>query len=144
MVLDVSEDSCFSPWLNRAFWAREIDVVAVVDVSTDASYFAYQLKYDSVHGRLKATIGSEKSDPSLAEDDVLVVNGHKIKCVGAKKALEELPWKDLGIEYVIESTGLFTEKEKAEGAPQGRREKSHHFRSREGRSQDPPHGREPH
>ncbi len=105
----------FQSMVEQGLLGKEIDVVAVVDVSTDASYFAYQLKYDSIHGRLKAAVGSEKSDPSLAEDDILVVDGHKIKCVGAKKSLEELPWKDLGIEFVIESTGLFTEKEKAEG-----------------------------
>ena len=61
----------------------KIDVVAVVDVATDAKYFAYQLKYDSVHGRMNAKIASKKSDPSLEEDDVLVVNGHEVKCVMA-------------------------------------------------------------
>jgi glyceraldehyde 3-phosphate dehydrogenase len=105
----------FQSLVEKGLLGKEIDVVAVVDVSTDAAYFAYQLKYDSVHGRMKADIKSEKSSPSLEEDDVLVVNGNKIKCVGAKKNLEELPWKDLGIEFVIESTGLFTDKEKAEG-----------------------------
>ena len=82
-------------------------VVAVVDISTDAKYFAYQLRYDSVHGRMKAEIGSKKSDPSLAEDDLLIVNGHEVKCVMAEKELKNLPWAKLGVEYVIESTGLF-------------------------------------
>ncbi|MEK6797133.1 MAG: type I glyceraldehyde-3-phosphate dehydrogenase [Spirochaetota bacterium] len=95
---------------------NEIDVVAVVDVATDAEYFAYQLKYDSVHGRMKATVSAEKSKADLAECDTLVVNGKKTKCLMAPKdGIDKLPWKDLGIEYVIESTGLFTEKEKAEG-----------------------------
>lgn len=93
---------------------NKIDVVAVVDVSTDAKYFAYQLKYDSVHGRMKADISSKKSDLSLAEDDILVVNGHEVKCVMAEKELKNLPWAKLGVEYVIESTGLFTN-EKAWG-----------------------------
>ena len=92
----------------------KIDVVAVVDISTDAEYFAYQLKYDSVHGRMKAEISSKKSDPSLAEADILVVNGHEIKCVMAEKELKNLPWAKLNVEYVIESTGLFTD-EKAYG-----------------------------
>lgn len=105
----------FQAMVEQGLLGKGIDVVAVVDVSTDASYFAYQLKYDSVHGRMKAQISSEKSSATLEEDDLLVVNGHKIRCLGAKKSLEELPWKDLGIEYVIESTGLFTDKEKAEG-----------------------------
>lgn len=92
----------------------KIDVVAVVDISTDAKYFAYQLKYDSTQGRMKADLSSRKSDPSLAEDDVLVVNGHEIKCVMAERELKDLPWGKLGVEYVIESTGLFAN-EKAWG-----------------------------
>jgi len=92
----------------------KIDVVAVVDISTDAKYFAYQLKYDSTQGKMKAEISSKKSDPSLAEDDILVVNGHEIKCIMAEKELKNLPWSKLGVEYVIESTGLFTN-EKAWG-----------------------------
>jgi glyceraldehyde 3-phosphate dehydrogenase len=86
----------------------KIDVVAVTDISTDARYFAYQLKYDSTQGRMKAEISSKKSDASLAEDDTLVVNGHEVKCVMAAKELKDLPWAKLGIEYVVESTGLFT------------------------------------
>lgn len=105
----------FQSMVEQGVLGKGVDVVAVVDVSTDASYFAYQLKYDSVHGRMKGSITSEKSSPSLEEDDILVVNGNKIKCLGAKKSLEELPWKELGIDFVIESTGLFNEKEKAEG-----------------------------
>ena len=53
----------------------KIDVVAVVDITTDADYFAYQLKYDSVQGKMKADISAKKSDPSLPDNDVLVVNG---------------------------------------------------------------------
>ncbi|AEM23462.1 glyceraldehyde-3-phosphate dehydrogenase [Brachyspira intermedia PWS/A] len=98
----------FQALVERGLLGKEIEVVGVVDVSTDAKYFAYQLKYDSVHGRMKADITTEG-------EDVLVVNGNKIKCIGATKELKDLPWKDLGVEYVIESTGLFTEKEKAEG-----------------------------
>jgi len=85
----------------------KVDVVAVVDISTDAEYFAYQLKYDSIHGRMKAAISAKKSDASLAEADTLVVNGHEVKCVMAEKELKNLPWAKLGVDYVIESTGLF-------------------------------------
>jgi len=91
----------------------DFDVVAVVDITTDAKYFVYQLKYDSVHGKFRGTLGTAKSTPSQEEDDILVVNGHQIKCVLATKSPDQLPWKDLGIEYVIESTGLFTDAEKA-------------------------------
>ena len=92
---------------------KDFDVVAVVDVSTDAKYFAYQLKYDSVHGKFPGKLETAKSNPSLEEDDMLVVNGHKIKCVAATKTPDLLPWKELGVEYVIESTGLYTDSEKA-------------------------------
>jgi glyceraldehyde 3-phosphate dehydrogenase len=92
---------------------KEIDVVALVDVGTDAKYFAYQLKYDSVHGRFPKTVSTEKSSPSVAENDILIVDGHKIKCVAATKTPDLLPWRDFGVEYVIESTGLYTAAEKA-------------------------------
>ena len=98
----------FQALVERGLLGKEIDVVGVVDVNTDAKYFAYQLKYDSVHGRMKADISTEG-------EDILVVNGCKIKCIGATKELKDLPWKDLGVEFVVESTGLFTEKSKAEG-----------------------------
>lgn len=100
---------------DKGHLGKEVDVVAVVDVSTDAKYFAYQLKYDSVHGKFKGTVSSEKSSTSVEADDVLVVNGNKIKCVMAQKEPSQLPWKDLGVEVVIESTGLFTDSEKAKG-----------------------------
>jgi glyceraldehyde 3-phosphate dehydrogenase (phosphorylating) len=100
---------------DKGLLGKEIDIVAVVDVSTDADYFAYQLKYDSIHGHFRGTLGSEKSSASLEEDDVLVVNGHKIKCILAQKDPSQLPWKALGVDIVIESTGLFTDSEKAKG-----------------------------
>ena len=58
---------------------------------------------------------STKSSPSVAEDDVLVVDGHHIKCLAVKEGPAALPWKELGVDYVIESTGLFTEADKAKG-----------------------------
>jgi glyceraldehyde 3-phosphate dehydrogenase len=51
----------------------------------------------------------------VAEDDTLVVDGHKIKCLAIKEGPTALPWKDLGVDIVIESTGLFTDGEKARG-----------------------------
>jgi len=100
---------------EKGLLGKTFDVVAVVDVSTDAKYFAYQMKYDSVHGKFNGTVGSEKSSASVEADDVLVVNGQKIKCVLAQKEPSQLPWKDLGVDIVIESTGLFTDSEKAKG-----------------------------
>jgi glyceraldehyde 3-phosphate dehydrogenase len=103
----------FQALCDQGLLGKSIDVVAVVDVSTDADYFAYQMKYDSVHGKFKHAVTTEKSNPALEEPDVIVVNGHKVKCVGAVKDLATLPWKALGVDIVIESTGLFTDSEKA-------------------------------
>lgn len=103
----------FNAMAEQGLVGTTFDVVAVVDVSTDAKYFAYQLKYDSVHGKFNGTLATEKSDPSVKEDDILIVNGNKIKCLAAPKSPELLPWKDLGVEYVIEATGLYTDSEKA-------------------------------
>jgi glyceraldehyde 3-phosphate dehydrogenase len=86
----------------------KIDVVAVTDIVTDADYFAYQLKYDSTQGRMKADIKTKKSG-NQEHNDILVVNGHEIHCVMAEKELKNLPWAKYGVEYVIESTGLFVD-----------------------------------
>ena len=93
----------------------QLDVVAVVDISTDAEYFAYQMKYDSVHGKFKHAVTTKKSAPDKEEADVLVVNGHEVRCVMAQKSPADLPWAALGVDYVIESTGLFTDSDKAKG-----------------------------
>ncbi len=93
----------------------QLDVVAAVDVSTNADYFAYQMKYDSVHGKFKHAVETRKSSAELDDNDILVVNGHPVKCVMATRNPAELPWKELGVEYVIEATGLFTDSEKAKG-----------------------------
>jgi len=79
----------------------KFDVVAVVDLSTDAAYFAYQLKYDSTQGRMKADI-------KVKADDVLSVNGHDIKCISGKGLKpNELPWASLGVDIVLECTGIY-------------------------------------
>lgn len=93
---------------------KEIEVVAVNDL-VPADNLAYLVKYDSTQGRFEGTVSSEKSNPTLAEDDTLVVNGHKIKCLAIKEGPTALPWKELGVDYVIESTGLFTDADKAQG-----------------------------
>ena len=105
----------FQAICDQGLLGKEIDVVAVVDVSTDAKYFAYQMKYDSVQGKFKHKVETCKSDASKEEDDIIIVNGNKIKCVMATKTPDQLPWKELGVEYVLESTGLFTDSEKAKG-----------------------------
>jgi len=100
---------------DKKVLGKEVDIVALVDVTNDAKYFAYQLKYDSVHGIFNGEITSKKSKPDLEHDDVLVINGEETKCIIASKDPSQLPWKEFGVEYVIESTGLFTDSEKAKG-----------------------------
>ncbi|MEO8398207.1 MAG: type I glyceraldehyde-3-phosphate dehydrogenase [Ignavibacteriaceae bacterium] len=105
----------FSALVDKKLLGKEIDVVAVVDITTDAQYFAYQLKYDSIHGRSKVKITTEKSDQNAEADDVFIIDGHKVKCIQATKEPSQLPWKELGVEIVIESTGIFTHSDKAKG-----------------------------
>ncbi|MEI8349113.1 MAG: type I glyceraldehyde-3-phosphate dehydrogenase [Candidatus Omnitrophota bacterium] len=81
--------------------SKAIELVAVNDI-TDAKTLAHLLKYDSVHGRFPG--GAVK-----AGTDSIIVNGKEIKVL-AKKDPSELPWKELGVEVVVESTGLFTVK----------------------------------
>lgn len=100
---------------EQGLLGKEIEVVAVTDVSTDAEYFAYQLKYDSTQGRFTRELSSKKSSDDQKADNVLVVDGYETLCVPAARTPDQLPWGELGVEYVIESTGLFTDKELAEG-----------------------------
>jgi glyceraldehyde 3-phosphate dehydrogenase len=103
----------FRALVEQGLLGKELDVVAVGDI-VPADNLAYLLKYDSAQGRFNGTVGSRKSAPDKAEDDVLVVNGHDIRVVSAKSPAE-LPWAALGVQLVIESTGLFTDAEKARG-----------------------------
>ncbi len=97
----------------QGLFGKQFDVVAVGDI-VPADNLAYLLKYDSVQGKFGGTVSSKKSSADKAEDDILVVDGREIKVVSARSPAE-LPWKELGVDLVIESTGLFTEAEKAKG-----------------------------
>jgi glyceraldehyde 3-phosphate dehydrogenase len=103
----------FRALVEQGLVGKDVEVLAVGDI-VPADNLAYLLKYDSIQGRFNGTATSEKSAADKAEDDVLVVNGKKIKVVSAKEP-SQLPWKALGIDLVIESTGLFTDVEKAKG-----------------------------
>jgi glyceraldehyde 3-phosphate dehydrogenase len=81
----------------------DLDFVAVNDL-TDAQTRAHLLKYDSVHGQFPGTV--------QPKDDAIVVNGKEIKMLAIKDPAQ-LPWKDLGVEVVMECTGLFRERDKA-------------------------------
>jgi glyceraldehyde 3-phosphate dehydrogenase len=104
----------FRALVEQGLLGKQLDVVAVNDL-VPADNLAYLLKYDSVQGKFTGTVESKKSKADIAEDDTLVVNGHAIKCLAVKEGPTALPWKQLGVDYVIESTGLFTEAEKAKG-----------------------------
>ncbi len=76
----------------------EIEILGINDL-VPPNAIAYLLKYDSTHGRFPGTVE--------AKEDGIVVDGKFIPCVSIKNP-EQLPWKDLGVDYVVESTGLFT------------------------------------
>jgi glyceraldehyde 3-phosphate dehydrogenase len=103
----------FRALYTQGLFGKDIEVVAVGDI-VPADNLAYLLKYDSTQGKFEGTVASKKSAPEKAEDDILLVDGKPIQVVSAKSPAE-LPWKALNIDIVIESTGLFTEAEKARG-----------------------------
>ncbi|MBT2571913.1 type I glyceraldehyde-3-phosphate dehydrogenase [Planococcus sp. ISL-110] len=88
---------------REAMANKEVEVVAVNDL-TDANMLAHLLKYDSIHGTLDAEV--------FAEGDNIVVNGKTIR-VFSEKDPSNLPWKDFGVDIVVESTGFFTDTESA-------------------------------
>jgi glyceraldehyde 3-phosphate dehydrogenase len=83
---------------------NDIQVVGINDL-IDVEYMAYMLRYDSAHGRFNGTVD--------IKDGKLVVNGNEIR-VTAEKNPADLKWNEVGAEYVVESTGLFLTKEKAQ------------------------------
>ncbi|MBM3825160.1 MAG: type I glyceraldehyde-3-phosphate dehydrogenase [Verrucomicrobia bacterium] len=115
----------FRALVEQGHLGKTFDVVAVGDI-VPADNLAYLLKYDSTQGRFNGTVSSKHSAEALAkaqaagkrpedvDQDVLVVNGKEIFVVSAKTPAE-LPWGKLGVQVVIESTGLFTEASKAKG-----------------------------
>ncbi len=103
----------FRAMVEQGLVGKDVQVVAVGDI-VPADNLAYLLKYDSIQGRFNGTVGSEKSAADKPDADVLIVNGQKMQVVSAKDP-SQLPWKQLGVDVVIESTGLFTDVEKAKG-----------------------------
>jgi glyceraldehyde 3-phosphate dehydrogenase len=89
--------------LRASLHDTDLEFVAINDL-TDAKTLAHLLKYDSVHGTLGVSVE--------AREDQILVGGKPIKIL-AKKDPKELPWKDLGVNLVIESTGRFTDREGA-------------------------------
>jgi len=96
--------------VTRAALANpEVEVKAINDPFMDLEYMVYMLRYDSVHKRFPGTVASKEADGSK----FLIVDGKEIK-VFAEKDPSSIPWGAAGAEYVCESTGVFTAKEKAE------------------------------
>jgi glyceraldehyde 3-phosphate dehydrogenase len=87
--------------------AKDIEIVAVNDL-TDNATLAHLLKFDSILGRLA-------EDVSLEGEDTIVIGSTKIKALEIKEGPAALPWGDLGVDVVVESTGIFTKAEKAKG-----------------------------
>ncbi|MFH1996347.1 MAG: type I glyceraldehyde-3-phosphate dehydrogenase [Candidatus Omnitrophota bacterium] len=85
---------------------KDIEFVAVNDLPVGTKTLSYLLKYDSTFGILPSEV-----DPT---DDAIVVDGKALKII-SHKSPAEIPWKDLGVDIVVESTGVFTERAKAEG-----------------------------
>ncbi len=108
----------FRALVEQGLLGKDLDVVAVNDL-VPADNLAYLLKYDSTQGKFNGEVLSKKSSDSVKEDDTLVVNGHPIKCLAVRQGPAALPWKGLGVDYVIESTGLFTECAKNVGSDSG-------------------------
>jgi len=79
--------------------------LAAINSSNDVGYMAYQFKYDSVHGRFKGSVEIDGDD--------LVINGKRIKTYKTREP-SEIPWKDFGVDYLCEATGVFNEAKKAQ------------------------------
>jgi glyceraldehyde 3-phosphate dehydrogenase len=90
--------------MRAAIGRPSIEVVGINDPFVDPEYMVYMLRYDTVHGRLDAELSAEK--------DAIVVNGRRIRVTTLMKP-EEIPWGAWGAHYVVESSGVFTDKEKA-------------------------------
>ena len=90
---------------RAAMGNKDVQVVGINDPFMTLDYMAYMLKYDSMHGKYKGTIE--------VKGDKLVVDGNAVSFYAVKDPAE-IPWKDCGAEYIVESTGVFTEQAKAE------------------------------
>jgi glyceraldehyde 3-phosphate dehydrogenase len=125
----------FRALCDQGLLGKQFEVVAVNDL-VPADNLAYLLKYDTTQGRCKQSVESKASKEAIAkaekesaeqtakqgkpvkvepEHDLLVVDGHEIKCLALRAEPKDLPWAAHGVEYVIESTGLWTDAAKAKG-----------------------------
>lgn len=96
--------------LRQGLRCSDVEFVAVNDLGADPNYMAYMFKYDSVHGRFDGEV--------RAEGDYLIVNEHKIR-IFQEANPADIPWGKVGADYVVESTGQFTEASKMRGHLEG-------------------------
>ncbi len=96
----------FRALVDQGLLGKEFEVVAINDL-VPADNLAYLLKYDSIQGRFNGTVESS--------DDKIIVNGSEIKCLALRVEPKDIPWGELGVDIVIESTGLWANSEKAQG-----------------------------
>ena len=97
----------FRAIVDQGLLGKDIEVVAINDL-VPADNLAYLLKYDSTQGRFNGTV-------EAPDDDTLIVNGQTIKSLSIKEGPAALPWGALGVDIVVESTGLFVEDKLAKG-----------------------------
>lgn len=97
----------FRALVDKGLLGKDIEVVAINDL-VPADNLAYLLKYDSIQGRFSGQVESPDAQ-------TLVVNGHRIQSLALREGPSALPWGKLGVDIVVESTGLFTEDSKAQG-----------------------------
>ncbi|MBQ8216696.1 MAG: type I glyceraldehyde-3-phosphate dehydrogenase, partial [Oscillospiraceae bacterium] len=95
---------------RAAILSDDIEVVAISAPNHPASHVAYCVKYDTVHGRFPGVVTSND------EDSTITVNGKVVKILSDKKYRDAalLPWGELGVDYVLECTGVYLTKEKAQ------------------------------
>jgi glyceraldehyde 3-phosphate dehydrogenase len=94
-------------YLVRACLGYEDIEIVAINTRAKPSVLAHLLKYDSVHGQIRAEVS--------ADDEGIIVNGRKIKVLGAIANTADLPWRELGIDVLVESTGKFTKREELIG-----------------------------
>ena len=97
----------FRSMVEKGLLGKDIEVVAINDL-VPADNLAYLLKYDTIQGRFKGTVEAKG-------DDALVVNGTEIRTLSVREGPSALPWKEMGVDVVVECTGLFVQDEKARG-----------------------------
>ena len=110
----------------------ELEVVAVNDL-TDTGTNAHLFKYDTNYGVYPGAVEAGESS--------IVIDGRRVQVLSDRDPAA-LPWGDLGVDVVVESTGFFTDAGRASGTPGGRRQEGDHIGARQRRGPDPRHGRQ--